>query len=187
VQRDGLWYRIHRTAYGPVYYGKHCVYRFDDPDRVFGVLYMASRDYGAFVETLGRLDGDRRYPLLRDDLASRSLAVLEAITPLVLVDVTGKGLARAGADSRLLSTLDYQIPQAWSQAIHEHPSRPDGILYRARNDQSALCVALYERAAEKILIQGDSSPLYHPTNRVIRGRIARWKQRYGFRFVEFPP
>ena len=43
--------------------------------------------------------------------------------------------------------LPYDIPQSWSKAIAEHPTRPDGIAYHARHDDNELCYAIFDRAS----------------------------------------
>ena len=54
------------------------------------------------------------------------------------------------ADARLL-TGDYQIAQQWSKALQDHPTHPDGIYYRSRNDPSRFCLALYQVQTSSIL------------------------------------
>jgi len=44
-------YRSHSLAYGPIYFGKRKLQRFDDPKVEYGVLYVAHERAGAFVET----------------------------------------------------------------------------------------------------------------------------------------
>ena len=78
--------------------------------------------------------------------------MIETTEPLRLVDLTGPGLPRLGADARLADG-DHQVSQAWSAAFHGHPDRPDGILYRARHDPSRFAVAIFERAQRKIVLR----------------------------------
>ena len=76
---------------------------------------------------------------------ARGLARIESNRPLRLVDLTGAGLARLGADERLCAG-DYDVAQRWALALFRHPERPDGLYYRSRHDPSRLCIAIYERA-----------------------------------------
>ena len=46
-------------------------------------------------------------------------------------------------------------PQLWSPALGEHGDQPEGILYRSRHDDSALCVAVYDRAKDGLAIVQD--------------------------------
>jgi hypothetical protein len=47
--------------------------------------------------------------------------------------------------------------QLWSRALWEHGDKPDGILYRPRHDDSALSVAVYDRAKDGLAVVGDRS------------------------------
>jgi hypothetical protein len=127
-----------------LYFGRAGLYRFDAPANQYGVLYVAADLHGAFIETFGRRLGFRL--LLMQDFAVRRLSRVTQSRPLRLVDLTGPGLSRIGADSRL-TTGDYDLSQRWALALHEHPDRPDGLLYRSRHDPSRLCAAIFDRAA----------------------------------------
>jgi len=87
-----------------------------------------------------------------------------------LVDLSGKGLARIGADARLTSGDDYALSHRWSKAIHDHPSQPDGILYRARHDPSRLSAALFDRLGSRLRAVPTGSFL-DPANVALLGRI----------------
>ena len=50
---------------------------------------------------------------------------------------------------------------------------PDGILYRSRHDDSALCMAVYNRAQDGFVIDRDESPAGNPQ------QLARLLRRYG--------
>jgi hypothetical protein len=146
----GPFYRVHRVALDPLFFGKTGSNRFDAPAGEFGVLYMAQHPRGAFVETFGHETGMRL--LAARELEERSLAELRTTRPLALVDLTGKGLARIGADGRLLDG-DYVAAQAWAKALHDHPRRPDGIAYRSRHDPSQVCAAVFERARARVTVK----------------------------------
>jgi hypothetical protein len=89
-------------------------------------------------------------------LAERCLSRIEGQRALSLVDPTGEGLVRIGADARLC-TGDYRVTQRWSRALWEHPQEPDGLYYRSRHDPSRFCIALCDRAAGAVRsIAGDS-------------------------------
>lgn len=93
------WCRIHRASRGPIHFGRSPDGRFNAPAREFGVLYLATDPFGAFVETLGQVIGNGVVAL--SDVAARSLCWATTIRPLALVDLTGAGLVRIGADARL--------------------------------------------------------------------------------------
>lgn len=69
----------------------------------------------------------------------------------------------------------YTTTWAWSSAFHEHPSRVDGICYRARHDDDGLAIALFERASAALELI-DTTPLLDPSMHAV---VARWLDRYG--------
>lgn len=111
------------------------------------MLYVARTERGAFIETFGHDTGIR--VLDHKELDSRALSRVDVAKSLRLVDLRGPGLARLGADGELL-TGPYALSQTWAMALHEHPSTPDGIAYRARHDPSQVCAAIFERARPSI-------------------------------------
>ena len=111
--------------------------------------------------------------LALDDLAGRSVATVEVRRDLRLVPIHGSSLARLGVTAELASGKDYVESQLWSRALWEHGARPDGILYRSRHDDSALCVAVYDRAKDGLAIVQDHSLVEDPQ------RLARLLKRYG--------
>ncbi|NJL27270.1 MAG: RES family NAD+ phosphorylase [Thermoanaerobaculia bacterium] len=137
------WFRFHKPHRDALHFGKSSAFRFDDPEGVFGVLYVAAEVRGAFAETfLGDLVAARY--ISHKGFAERILSEVRCREPLRLVDLTGKGANLLGADSRLHSTGD-RVTQRWSQALYLHPETPDGILYRSRIDDSCLCAAIFDR------------------------------------------
>jgi hypothetical protein len=149
VEVDQPLFRIHQTVNDPVFFGRTTNYRFDAPAKEFGVLYVGRTERGAFIETLGQDTGVRLLDWA--ELAKRSLSTLRANRPLRVVDLTGRGLPRLGADARL-HACEHHVAQSWSRAIHAHPEQPDGILYRARHDPDQICVAIYGRAANAVTV-----------------------------------
>ncbi len=170
----GPWYRLHATGLRALYFGRRRRFRFDDPKGKVGVLYMAADEHGAFIETLGQSfcagKTVRGFRCVSDlELGGRALARIRTRRRLRLVDLTGEGLSRIGADERLCSG-DYRIAQRWSRAIHGHPSRPDGLLYRARRDPSRISAALFDRARPPLAVTALGT-LMDPENRALRDRI----------------
>ena len=147
VGNAGPWIRIHRTTHSPLYFGRSGDSRFGAPAGEYGVLYVGSDAHCAFIETFGQSTGDNT--VTTTALAERSLSRIEANRPLRLVDLTGSGLARIGADERLCAG-DHRIAQRWALALWQHPAAPDGLLYRARHDPSRYCVAIFDRAEPAI-------------------------------------
>jgi hypothetical protein len=149
VSTSYAWCRIHGVGREPIFFGREPVNRFDAPAGEFGVLYLARDAHGAFIETFGHDTG--RTPFVTEaELRSRELSVVRASRPLRLVDLRGHGLARMGADAALTSGPDYDLVRRWALALHEHPRKPDGILYRARHDPGRSCAAIFDRASTVI-------------------------------------
>lgn len=143
------WFRIYRLSHAPIHFGRTGVNRFDLINGKTGVCYVAADEAGAFIETLGQTTGTRI--LTWSALRSRGIAELHVRRPLRLVDLTGNGLARIGADERLC-TGEYTVAQRWSAALSHHPAKPDGMCYRSRHDPDRLCAALYQRTARTLRV-----------------------------------
>jgi hypothetical protein len=70
----------------------------------------------------------------------------------MLIKLGGAGLARIGATAEVVhGGLPYDIPQAWSVALRNHPIRPSGIANYARHDDEALCYTIYDHAAAAVV------------------------------------
>ena len=148
---DGEWYRSHATRREPIHFGRNRAYRFDAPDGEYGVLYAGADPYVAFIETF-QIAGVR--PVVTESkLKERSLSRIRTRRPVGLVNLGASGtLTRIGADARIL-TANYSVSQRWSRAIHDHPERPDGILYRPRHDPARLAAAFFDRIEEDVIAQ----------------------------------
>lgn len=161
--------RIHRTSLTPLHFGTSGDGRFDDPRGEYGVCYAARSLEGAFAETCLRAVGATLIALAQ--LAIRSVTVLSTTTELRLVEVHGPGLARLGATAAV-SSGGYDVSQPWSRAVHDHPVRADGLVYRSNHDNGELCVALFDRCRHGVTV-GAASAL--TTDRV---RLAALLDRY---------
>lgn len=159
---SGPWVRIHGRFPDPLYFGKRCAYRFDDPASLYGVLYAGDQLAGAFIEVFG----DRRSrfrAIAYSELQGVHVSQLEATRPLRLVDLRGPGVTfLPGADGGLSAMRSYAPTQAWSAALHAHPAFPDGIVYRARRDLEQTSVAIFERAGPALRCTDTSFLLEDP-------------------------
>ncbi len=142
--RSKKWYRSHLVERAPVFYGKKAQFRFDDPAQEYGVLYLAEDPFGAFVETFGQFVSTVALPrqITTEQLLARALSELVPDRSIQLADLTGSGLARMGADSRLFAG-NYGESQAWSRALFLHPSRVDGLFYPTRHDPKRKAAAIF--------------------------------------------
>jgi hypothetical protein len=175
VKAGTRWMRIHARGKNSRWFGpgsgRPPIHRFDDPEGRFRVCYFGTTLEVCFAETFLRNPPVRILAL--DDLAGCSIATVEVRRDLRLVPIHGPSLARLGVTAELASGSDYAGSQLWSRALWEHSDKPDGILYRSRHDDSALSVAVYDRAREGLAIIGDRSLTEDQL------QLARLLRRYG--------
>jgi RES domain len=172
------WYRVYRCARDPRFFGRTGMFRFDAPAAEYGVLYMARSHEGTFIETFGsviRAHAGRTY-LDEQTVNERCWGRITTERPLRLVDLTGRGLARIGADERLCAG-PYAVAQRWSKAFWEHPEAPDGLYYRARHDPSQYSAALFDRASVALSIAGKGAVGAH------KRLLARILRRYSIALI----
>lgn len=172
--------RIHSAAREPLFFGpapgSPPLGRWDAPAGEFGVCYLAEQPHIAFAETLLREPG--KTLIEETDLESRSAAEVEVGRNLALVAMHGPGLARIGATAAVV-TGAYAVSRAWALALHDHPSRPDGIRYRARHDDDGFAIALFDRGRGALAVAG-TAPLVSVERCTA---VAGWLDRYGIGLV----
>jgi hypothetical protein len=138
--------RFFTLGYDPIFFDRGRGGRLNAPDSSYGVLYSAEQVRGAFAETFLREPGRTLLPI--DLVQKKGRVSLRLVRELRLVRLMGIGLARLGATAEVVhSGLPYDASRAWSQAIHDLPSAPDGIAYSARHDDEMVCYALFEGRA----------------------------------------
>lgn len=137
-------FRSHPVDLPPIHYGRNAEYRFDDPRREYGVLYLAEDAFGAFIETFGQFVTTVHFPrpITSRELSSKALSEVICDRPLKLVDLRGSNLPRIGADARLFAG-DRSDAQLWSRALHDHPEKADGLIYPTRHDPSRNAAAIF--------------------------------------------
>lgn len=169
LEAKGPWQRFHLGKYGAIHFGKAGRMRFDDPYGEYGVLYMAEDEFGAFVETF--LRNPELKLVDRGELDMRVLSEIEASETIKLVDLTGKGLQRAGIAGDQV-TGEYESSQSLSRQIFEHRLSPDGIRYRVRHDLSRIGIALFERPETVARLSATSrGGLLEPRNQRLLGEL----------------
>jgi len=82
------------------------------------------------------------------------------------------------ADARLTSGA-VAVAQRWSAALHRHPERPDGLVYRSRHDPERRCAAIFDRARDA-LDATDLGGLLEPNARLLAAIL----KTYDFGLVE---
>ena len=136
------WFRLHRKEHPPDFFGKTGAGRFDSPHGGFGSLYIAVEPSGAFVEVFCR-QSVRAATVKR--LNAFHVAQFNTDRALKLVDLTGPGPVKMGLGDARPASGNYKIAQQWSQAFHDHPRKPDGLLYRSRHDPDQQLAAIFSR------------------------------------------
>lgn len=148
---EAIFVRIGSIAYAATEPGFRASgsYRFDDPGRAYQTLYCASEFVTCMTETLPRNSTRLRVP--QTWLGERSLvAMLVDVMKLSLVDLfSSKALATLELDLAIVAGDDYRTTQALARLIHDHPSAPDGIVYRSRFSPDADALVLFERTKRK--------------------------------------
>ncbi len=170
--------RIHDRDYGPMFFGRAARYRFDSPDRSFGVLYVGRDESCAFIETFGQETGIR--VVTRTALEERHLSYLRTTRPLTLIDLASSGsLPHVGADSRLFSGW-HAVAQRWSAALRGHPVKPAGILYPARHDPARNACAVFDLPSSAFEVTSAGS-LLDPGHTILLAEIL---DRYDFGLID---
>jgi hypothetical protein len=142
------------------------------------VLYVGFDEYCAFIETFGQDTGIR--VVTRRALAQRHLSYVEVTEPLNLIDLAASGgLARIGADARLLSG-SHAIAQRWSASLRNHPSKPAGLVYPARHDTARNACALFD-LSDSILRVTNAGSLLDPQHALL---LATVLDTYGFGLID---
>lgn len=142
-------HRFYTRACEPIYFDRGRGGRLNAPDGSYGVLYAAQAANGAFAETFLRQPGRQQIPT--DLLAAKAYVRLSGDRELTFIRLAGTGLAPLGATAEVThGGLPYDVPQAWSAALHAHSVGADGIAYTARHDDSQVCYAIFDRAGTRI-------------------------------------
>jgi len=143
VESNGSWYRLNPARYSSaLFFDRSGKGRFDGAEQGYSILYVGADEYAAFIECFGRVHGARG--VAESALQTRNLVRITSARPLILADLTGSGLVKLGADSRIASS-SYLMARKWARAIWEHPSAVDGLRYHSRHDDTRICCGLFDR------------------------------------------
>lgn len=147
-------YRLTRLQFpDPAYFGRAVLFRFDAPDRSYGVCYLGTSLDCCLVEVLTPAYRPHQQPPLivaQAQLTSYYAAIATLLRPLQLAYLADEGLIQLGIDQRHTGGDDYDLAGTWSLAIHGHASRVDGIFYPSRHHNGLYSVALFERSASAV-------------------------------------
>ncbi len=134
--------------------------RFSDPrtdlpeSERFGVMYVGSSPKVCFVEAILRDSRDGvvgELLLAEKEITDRDYAEIEVAEDLLVVDLRGDHPVQMGIPSDVIGGRDQSAARQWSLAIHDHPARPDGILYPSRLNEE-INLAVFERAIPKLSV-----------------------------------
>lgn len=157
VRAGRMFGRIfHAVHPDPLGYGKSPS-RFSDPrrrvpSRRFGVLYLGETIKVCFLEAVLR---DQRDGLTEDfliaeqELSSRRFAEITVTSTMQLIDLRDDKAVKMGVPTDVAKASRQGLARKWSVAFHEHPSKPDGIIYPSRLNGTTN-VAVYGRAVAKL-------------------------------------
>jgi hypothetical protein len=142
-------------------------YRFDAPDRSFGVMYAAFDFATAFAETVLRDKPMRSADVILDyhDLESRVVVDLKRgpdNRPLRLIKLYDEGLAAAHTDNQLSARDHYPTTQRWAEMFHAHSIAADGIVYMSRYMGAGKSAALFDRCGTAVEAAAATPLLEHP-------------------------
>jgi hypothetical protein len=168
-----LW-RIHPRVHGPVWFGPAAgappQNRFDAPGGEFRVCYFGQSLEAAFVETMVR--GRDRLMVALTERRARSATAVPLARELRMVQLHSEGLVRLSLSAATPHADMYADCQRLALSMWTHSDQVDGIEYRSRWDDSLLCVALFDRAADALT--GPSSPLGLDSPAVVRPILRRY-------------
>lgn len=153
--------RLSRHPATEPWWGRAAAGRFDDPLQRFGVCYAADQVATAFAETVIHESSAWRHGawlVATAELTGRWMVSLQrpARPQLLMADLTGTALKALGLNNDLCSGSDYTLSQHWARAIHNACPSWDGIRYVSRQNNTAYCYAVFERAG---VVKADAAKL----------------------------
>jgi hypothetical protein len=173
-------FRTHALNHSPFFFGCTGLNRFDPPDNSYEVLYAGLDAFCAFIETFASAAGTRTITTLA--LKEHALTEFKARRPLRLVDLTRSGaLVRVGVDGNLF-TGDHEVPQLWSKALHDHPAKPDGLLYPSRLDPVRRAVVLFGDRVPRKMTELNRGSWYAPG--ALRHKLVEIVEHYQLELIE---
>lgn len=155
-----LW-RIHPRGRDPLWFGPGPGVpprnRFDAPGGEFHVCYFGESLKAAFVETMVR--GRARLIIALAELRARAATAVPLQREIHLARLHSDGLVRLSLSAATPHAEPYADCQRLAHSLWAHEDGIDGIEYRSRWDDSLLCVALFDRAADALAAPSPSQTL----------------------------
>lgn len=148
-----------RRFVDPLGFGKSAS-RFSAPrllpdEQRYGLVYLGSMLKICVLEALVRDRGDARLRELiiaRQELEESVCAEIDLPDDARIVDLTGDGLVAIGIPTDAVRATDQSLGRAWALALHDHPARPDGLLYPSRLNGD-LNLAVFDHALPRLRVR----------------------------------
>lgn len=173
IAGDEVLLHVSRRLYkgAPLHFGRRACNRYDDPAGNYGVLYLGMDLPTALMESVfhqHRWHETAARVLSMAEVERRLVRVVGVVRPLRLADLTAPGVMSAclGLNLEQLSSRGAVLTQRLSSTLHALSDADgvpvfDGILYPSRNNYPGRCVALFERAADRIVLLADIPLVEH--------------------------
>nr|WP_275584668.1 RES family NAD+ phosphorylase [Stenotrophomonas sp. NLF4-10] len=173
IDAGELLQHVSRTVYRgePLYYGRDGTNRYDDPARVYGVLYLGRDLPTALMESVFHKHqwlADTKRSIALKEVQSRMVRAVGVLDGLRLADLTAPGVMAGyfGLNLEQLASRDYTHTQQVSAQVHamlgDDGLPPfDGVLYPSRNNYPDASIALFERAKAKVSVFEDIDLVDH--------------------------
>ncbi|WP_442683749.1 RES family NAD+ phosphorylase [Stenotrophomonas sp. JC08] len=173
IDAGELLQHVSRTVYRrePLYYGRDGTNRYDDPARVYGVLYLGRDLPTALMESVFHKHqwlADAKRSIALKEVQSRMVRAVGVLDGLRLADLTAPGVMAGyfGLNLEQLAGRDYTHTQQVSAQVHamlgDDGLPPfDGVLYPSRNNYPDASIALFERAKAKVSVFEDIDLVDH--------------------------
>ncbi|WP_317851846.1 RES family NAD+ phosphorylase [Xanthomonas citri] len=143
----------------PLYFGNAALNRYDDPNKVYGVLYLAFDINTALMESMfHKHKWHRRVgrSVSLTEVNSRLVRAVGVLSGIRLANLNAPDtIARVfGLNLGQISSRNYRHTHSISTRVYQDLDsfgnpRFDGILYPSRNNYPGNCVALFNRAVKK--------------------------------------
>ena len=135
-------FRLGRHGSGEPYFGTSAGNRFDDPNQIFGTCYVGFDLATAVAETVlhDEMPVQGRFGVSKSDFEGRHLVRFPSGALLEVANFTDASLKTIVGNSSISTVFPYDLPQVWSEAVHTHRKKVDGIIYVSRqlNDRKAV-------------------------------------------------
>ena len=167
-----LLQHVSRVAYRgqALHYGRDRTNRYDSPDRRYGVLYLGLTLNTALMESVfhkHHWDRTAKRSIALAEVRSRLVRAVGVLDELKLADLTAPGVMAAhfGLNLEQLASRGYEATQQVSGEVHalRRDDEPafDGLLAPSRNNYPEPCIALFDRARDKVKVIADIDLVDH--------------------------